>query len=279
MTCRALTAGAPAIRTARSSRQVESRPPENITTTGPLRREQALLADGGLDHSSSSSRWRATKISVDSLNPLSRTSAIRSNSRLATGVLDHRPGDEHLPAGGPRRDPGGDVDVAPVVVAVAVQRVAVVDPDPRQRALGLQPLEADRPVGQRRRVRADDHHLVADRLDHPGLVGQRDLDRLDEPLDRVDGLQLALLLGQPRVAGEVGERDRDPHPAEIDRLAVEIGLHVADHVLLDEVLQVALMDLVHHRRGQRQQLAGTAPASRSAISIPIAPERISGSCT
>ena len=39
------------------------------------------------------------------------------------------------------------------------------------------------------------------------------------------------------------------------RVALEVGLHVADDVLLDEVLQVALVDLVHHGRGQRQQLA------------------------
>ena len=49
--------------------------------------------------------------------------------------LDDGAGDEHLAARGPRGDAGGEVDLAPVVVAVAVERLAVVDPDARQRAL------------------------------------------------------------------------------------------------------------------------------------------------
>jgi len=49
--------------------------------------------------------------------------------------------------------------------------------------------------------------------------GQRVLDRVHEALDGVERRQLALLLGQPGVAGEVGKRDRHLHPAEVDRAA------------------------------------------------------------
>jgi hypothetical protein len=58
-----------------------------------------------------------------------------------------------------------------------------------RRSAGEQ-LEADRPVRERGRIRADDHHLVADRLDHARVVGQRLLDGLDEALDDVQRLLL-----------------------------------------------------------------------------------------
>ena len=80
--------------------------------------------------------------------------------------------------------------------------------------------------------------------------------RLDEALDDVDRLLLPRLLGQARVAGEVGERDRHPQAAEVEPVAgVDLELHVADDVLVEEVLQEALVDVVHDRRGERQQLA------------------------
>ena len=105
------------------------------------------------------------------------------------------------------------------------------------------------------RVGADDHHLVADRLDHARALGQRHLDVLDEALDGVDRLLLARLLGQARVAGEVGEGDGHAQAPEVQRRAVEVGLHVPDDVLLDEVRQEALVHALHDRRGQRQQRA------------------------
>ena len=49
------------------------------------------------------------------------------------------------------------------------------------------------------------------------VVGERVLDVLDEALHRADRLLVALLLGQPRVAGEVGEGDRHAQPAEVER--------------------------------------------------------------
>ena len=57
----------------------------------------------------------------------------------------------------------------------------------------------------------------------------------------LDRLLLAGLLGQPRVAREVGERDRDAQAAEVELARRQVGLHVADDVLLDEVLQEAVV--------------------------------------
>ena len=71
------------------------------------------------------------------------------------------------------------------------------------------------------------------------VVGQRLADELDEALDDLERLLLAHLLGQPRVARQVGERDRDPHAAE--RGVVGDQLEVADHVLGEEVLERALV--------------------------------------
>jgi len=43
--------------------------------------------------------------------------------------------------------------------------------------------------------------------------------------------------------------------AEVEAIArIEIGLHVADDVLVDEVREQALVDEVHHRRDERQQV-------------------------
>ena len=64
--------------------------------------------------------------------------------------------------------------------------------------------------------------------------GQRVLDRHDEPLEQVQRLVLALLLGEPHEPDQVGERDR--HAQLSERLLaelLELGLHVGDHVLLD----------------------------------------------
>ena len=181
---------------------------------------------------------------------------MRSNSRCGPASVDDRARDEDLAAGRARGHARRQVDLAAVVVAVAVERQPVVHPDPRQRAaVGHQALEADGPVDEPRGVGADDHHLVADRLDHARVIGQRHLDVLDEALDRVDRLLFALLLGQSRVAGEVGEGDGHAQAPEVQRRVLEVGLHVPDDVLLDEVRQEALVHAVHDRRGQRQHLA------------------------
>jgi len=130
----------------------------------------------------------------------------------------------------------------------------VVQADARQRALLLQLLEADGPVAQRGGVGPHHHHLVADRLDDARVVGERDLDGGLEALDEVDRLLLPGLLGQPRVAREVDEGDRDAHAPQVEQL-VRISLEMADDVLLDEVLQEGLVQVVHDRRRQRQRLA------------------------
>ena len=70
---------------------------------------------------------------------------------------------------------------------------------------------------------------------------------------------LPRLLGQARVAGEVGEGDRHPQAAEVEvAVGVDLELHVADHVLVEEVLQEALVDAIHDRRGEREQVAREA---------------------
>ena len=89
--------------------------------------------------------------------------------------------------------------------------------------------------------------------------GRRLFDRLDEPLDRADRLLVAPLDGQARVAGEVGEGDRHAQaPLLGGARLVEVGLHVADHVLLDEVREEAAVQVVHERRRERQHLAREA---------------------
>ena len=77
---------------------------------------------------------------------------------------------------------------------------------------------------------------------------------LDETLDRGQRLVLTLLLGEARVPGEVGERDRYPQPAGDELLVPELQLHVADYVLLDVVTQESPMDVVHERRREGQQI-------------------------
>ena len=66
---------------------------------------------------------------------------------------------------------------------------------------------------------------------------------------------VALLLGQARVAGEVGERDRDAQAPEREHLVAHVGLHVTDHVLLDEVREEAPVQPVHDGGREGQQLA------------------------
>ena len=83
------------------------------------------------------------------------------------------------------------------------------------------------------------------------------LDVLDEALDGVDRLLLARLLGQARVAGQVGEGDRHAQAARGRAAASSRSASMCPiDVLLDEVRQEALVHVVHDRRGERQQLAG-----------------------
>jgi hypothetical protein len=72
---------------------------------------------------------------------------------------------------------------------------------------------------------------------------------------RQERLLLSLLLGEAGIAGQVREGDRHAHAPEIHVLVLELALHVSNNVLLDEVLEEALVDVVHHRRRDRQQVA------------------------
>ena len=184
--------------------------------------------------------------------------ALEGQMRCAAHRLHDRVRYEHLAAAGARHHPRGQVDLAPEVVAVAVERRAPVDADARLGPLVEQAHEPDRPVDQRLHVVADHHHLVADRLDHPGVVRQRVRNALHEALDQRQRLLLALLLGEARIAGEVRERDRHPHPPALDLALLELVLHVADHVLRHEVLEKATVHVVHQRRRDRQQVARQA---------------------
>src|ERR671937_428334 len=106
------------------------------------------------------------------------------------------------------------------------------------RALREELHEADGPVGERADVLAHHHHLVADRLYDAGVVGKGGVHALHEALHEGERLLLALLFGEAGVAGKVGECDRHPQAAEL--LLAELDLHVADHVLLDVMLEEAL---------------------------------------
>ncbi len=151
----------------------------------------------------------------------------------------------------------GQVHVGSEVVAVAVNGLAEVDADSRLRALREELQKAHGPFGERHRLRRDDHHLVADRLHDERLGRQRGLHRVDESLDQVEGLLVALLLRVAGESGEVHEAEGHHHPAELSR-SVELGLHVADDVLLVVEAQVAVVDVVHQRRGRREEVARQA---------------------
>ena len=169
-------------RWSRARRRAAPRTGAPARAAAPVARDRARAAASAAPHSSAGAREEQLGHSE---NPLSRTSPMRLELEVRAGRVDDRPRDEHLAARRARRDARGLVDLAPVVVAVAVERLAVVDADARQRALGR--AVAWKPTAQsveRGRVRADDHHLVADRLDDARVVGQRVLDRLDEALDR-----------------------------------------------------------------------------------------------
>ena len=110
-------------------------------------------------------------------------------------------------------------------------------------------------------------------------AGRRLPDRLDEALDGADRLLVAVLDGQPRVAGEVGERDRHAQPALLERLLAEVGLHVADHVLLDEVRRAGARAGRSMNGAANGSTSRVSPSISSAISTLGTPARISGSCT
>ncbi len=104
-------------------------------------------------------------------------------------------------------------------------------------------------------VGTDDHHLVAERLDHARVRRQRLLDGLDEALDRRQRLLVAALHRQARIAGQVGEHDRHAHAPRLRSALGEVGLHVPDHVLLDEVAEQPVVHVAQQRHDERDQLA------------------------
>ena len=103
-------------------------------------------------------------------------------------------------------------------------------------------------------LRRDDHHLVADRLHDRRLGGQRRLDRVDEALDHVERLLVALLLGVAGEPGQVDEAERHRDPRQAAARPADVGLHVADDVLLDVEAQVAVVHVLHQRAGDGEQV-------------------------
>src|SRR5207244_12809770 len=67
-------------------------------------------------------------------------------------------------------------------------------------------LKADRPVRELRRVVSDDHDAVSDVLHETRADRERVLDRDDEPLEQIERLLLALLLGEAHKADQVRDR-------------------------------------------------------------------------
>src|SRR6266550_8611628 len=89
--------------------------------------------------------------------------ALEAHAVGARGHVDDRARDEHLATRRPRHHARGLVDLAPVVVAVAVEGLAVVDADARRRLSPVDArLQSHRPARERRRVGAHDHDLVAE---------------------------------------------------------------------------------------------------------------------
>src|SRR5579884_1342234 len=106
------------MRAARSSRQVESRPPESSTTTGrpsassPSSRTRANISSAPAAISVSLARDEHLGRLGESLQAhLGDSVELKVTSR----ALDHGASHQYLAAGGPGRDPRGDVHVATVV--------------------------------------------------------------------------------------------------------------------------------------------------------------------
>ena len=59
---------------------------------------------------------------------------------------------------------------------------------------------------------------------------------------------VAYLLGQLRVAGQVGKGNSN---ADLANLAARLVLHVANDVLLNEVVEEAAVEVIDHRREER----------------------------
>ena len=147
--------GAPASATATSSRHVESRPPESIATSGAARHEQARCAATRLATSgarASRAPAHALRAAQEQLGGLREAlqphlaDAIELEPVDAACDVHDRARDEHLAAARARDHARRLVDLAPVVVAVAVERLAVVHADARLRVAGLEPAGARPPT-------------------------------------------------------------------------------------------------------------------------------------
>ena len=156
-------------------------------------------------------RQRHTGVGSDI--PLSHfiPAADQREAGVARGPLVHRRVGDHRRGTRALGQPGREVDRPAVVVAPAPQRRTMRDAGVDRREvlpLGLGRLhQAERGVEQRRRLRRDEHHRVADRLDEPhrrnGHMGR---DRGQPRGDRAE-VGRGHALAEPGEADEVAEAD------------------------------------------------------------------------
>ena len=158
---------------------------------------------------------------------------------------------DHAARVGDGGDPAGEVHGRPVGVALTLEHGP-----PREahahvgERLGITRRfgQAQRDLHRGERVLDEEHHLVADHLDHAPAAGDDHVvGQLLELVDDHRQLLVADLLGQRGEADEVGEPDDEP------RILVALGPQQAT---AGGHLEVAAPHLLEHRGEHRQEPAG-----------------------
>src|SRR3954447_4310841 len=133
-----------------SSRQTESPPPESSTSSGspPRTRPASRAASSGRSTSVPLAPGAEQAARLVEALQLHLADLVELQVAGVAHRVDDRVGDQDLPAARPRDHPGAEAHLAGEVVAVAVERGAVVDADARLGPLVVERLQADRPVGE-----------------------------------------------------------------------------------------------------------------------------------
>ena len=203
--------------------------PRSIATSGRSRREQAagahtasrtlLAAHRPAVHSARARRDEQLGRRRRSPSARPRRCARTAARRRRVATSHDRARHEHLAAGGARDHARGLVDLAPVVVAVAVERLAVVDPDARRRVAGRRSATAARPpssvsaAGSVPTTITSSPSVLITRASVGSVCSTASTKRSTVPTASSSPRST----GQARVAGEVGERDRDPQATLLGR--------------------------------------------------------------